>query len=33
MGKIGRERARVAGAVIFKQIIFACGAKRASFTN
>ena len=33
MGKIGRERALVAGAVIFKQIIFACGAKRAAFIN
>lgn len=33
MGKIGREMALVAGAVIFKRIIFACGTKRASFTN
>ena len=33
MGKIGREMALVAGAVIFQRIIFACGTKRASYTN
>lgn len=33
MGKIGRQMALVAGAVIFKRIIFACEANLASFTN